>query len=231
MSGDLSVAARTGDANLIIDDGASCESLHALLGDNPGSTGHIRIDGPGSTFDVLADFTMGPSGEGTLSILGGAGVTVATVGGAYTQTPTGHLVIELTPSRGVSLQVYGDANLAGTLSVTMAEGFDPAAGESFDIIQAWSIQDMFDDLILSATPSDRELDVSYLGDRVRVTVQLLDIPGDLDGDESVGILDFLILLGSWGPCPECTPSACPADLDGDCAVGITDLLILLENWG
>ena len=95
--------------------------------------------GAGSTFDVLADFTMGGSGEGTLSILGGASVTVALVGGAYTQALTGHLGIELTPTSGVSLQVYGDANLAGSLSVTMADGFDPAAGESFDIIDAFAI--------------------------------------------------------------------------------------------
>ncbi len=57
------------------------------------------------------------------------------------------------------------------------------------------------------------------------------IPGDLDGDGTVGILDFLALLGAWGPCPApCSPS-CLADLDGDCIVGITDFLILLGNWG
>ncbi len=53
---------------------------------------------------------------------------------------------------------------------------------------------------------------------------------DLNGDGSVGILDLLILLGSWGPCPD-PPDACPADLNGDGNVGILDLLILLANWG
>jgi hypothetical protein len=51
--------------------------------------------------------------------------------------------------------------------------------------------------------------------------------GDLDGDCEVGILDFLILLGLWGPCPD----PCVADLDGDGEVGITDFLTLLGNWG
>lgn len=55
------------------------------------------------------------------------------------------------------------------------------------------------------------------------------IPGDLDGDGSVGVSDLLILLASWGPCPDC--NVCPADLDGDCTVGVSDLLILLANWG
>ena len=53
--------------------------------------------------------------------------------------------------------------------------------------------------------------------------------GDLDGDGVVGILDFLALLGAWGPCsPPC--NQCAADFDGDCQVGIADLLILLANW-
>ncbi len=55
------------------------------------------------------------------------------------------------------------------------------------------------------------------------------IPGDLDGDGSVGVTDLLILLASWGPCPDCKD--CPADIDGSCTVGVPDLLILLANWG
>jgi hypothetical protein len=53
--------------------------------------------------------------------------------------------------------------------------------------------------------------------------------GDLTGDGSVGINDFLILLSDWGPCGDC--GNCPAGFDGDCIVGITDFLILLAHWG
>ncbi len=56
------------------------------------------------------------------------------------------------------------------------------------------------------------------------------IPGDLDGDGTVGIFDLLILLSNWGPCPD-PPDPCAADLDGDGNVGILDLLALLANWG
>ncbi|NNF42625.1 MAG: hypothetical protein HKN62_06195 [Phycisphaerales bacterium] len=48
---------------------------------------------------------------------------------------------------------------------------------------------------------------------------------DLDGDGVVGFTDLLIVLSSWGPCPDC-----PADLDGDGSVGLTDLLAVLAGW-
>ena len=55
-----------------------------------------------------------------------------------------------------------------------------------------------------------------------------DVFGDIDGDGTVGIVDFLAVLSAWGPCADC--DACPADLDDDCMVGITDLLLLLAAW-
>jgi subtilisin-like proprotein convertase family protein len=50
--------------------------------------------------------------------------------------------------------------------------------------------------------------------------------GDINGDRTVGILDFLQLLSEWGPCP-----GCASDLDGDGTVGVQDFLDLLANWG
>jgi hypothetical protein len=55
--------------------------------------------------------------------------------------------------------------------------------------------------------------------------------GDIDGDGSVGVTDFLLMLAAWGPCPGPCPPSCPADLDEDCTVSVTDFLILLANWG
>jgi formylglycine-generating enzyme required for sulfatase activity len=51
-------------------------------------------------------------------------------------------------------------------------------------------------------------------------------PTDLNGDGTVGVEDFLLLLAVWGPCP-----GCPEDLDDDGEVGITDFLLLLGDWG
>jgi hypothetical protein len=51
---------------------------------------------------------------------------------------------------------------------------------------------------------------------------------DLDGDGTVDISDFAILLAAWGACQE---ACCVADLDGDGLVNVTDFLALLLNWG
>ena len=104
-----------------------------------------------------------------------------------------------------------------------------AGGEQF----VWSIQPTF-------TPDSQTAYVTteLLGSpgfsfvyAIRTGDQVMPIPGDLDGDGVVGILDFLAVLAAWGPCPGTCPPACLADVDGDCTVGILDFLILLANWG
>jgi hypothetical protein len=49
---------------------------------------------------------------------------------------------------------------------------------------------------------------------------------DLDGDGSIGVPDFLVLLSVWGPNPGHV-----ADFDGSGDVGVTDFLTLLSHWG
>ncbi len=53
------------------------------------------------------------------------------------------------------------------------------------------------------------------------------LPGDVNGDGSVGLGDLLAVLSNWG----CEGCLCPADANDDCAVGLGDLLMVLSNWG
>ena len=57
--------------------------------------------------------------------------------------------------------------------------------------------------------------------------------GDINYDGVVNTTDLLMLLGSWGDCPEPPepPEPCPADVNGDGTVNTADLLALLGTWG
>ena len=54
-----------------------------------------------------------------------------------------------------------------------------------------------------------------------------DVPGDLDGDGTVGGSDLGLLIASWGVCG--TPD-CPGDLNGDGRVDGADLGLLFGHW-
>ena len=56
------------------------------------------------------------------------------------------------------------------------------------------------------------------------------VPGDVDGDGIVNVVDLLIMLGNWGACPAPCPPNCPGDVNADCLVDVQDLLIVLGNW-
>ena len=86
------------------------------------------------------------------------------------------------------------------------------------------------DVIALDVDDDGVLDLVAVNDEYVSVVVNRSRLGDLDGDGVVGILDFLIVLGNWGPCPDPCPP-CLGDADGDCQVGITDFLIVLGNWG
>ena len=83
--------------------------------------------------------------------------------------------------------------------------------------------------VQAGTFMDNEVPPSRLGQASFDVTFDVTILGDLNGDDTVGAVDLLILLASWGRCADCND--CPADLNGDCTVGAADLLILLVNWG
>lgn len=53
-----------------------------------------------------------------------------------------------------------------------------------------------------------------------------ECPGDLDGDDSIGFSDVLIVLSDWGCSGDCT-----SDVDDDDSVEFSDVLIILSDWG
>jgi len=54
-------------------------------------------------------------------------------------------------------------------------------------------------------------------------------PGDLDGDDVIGIRDLLAVLANWGDVG--SAADCVSDLNGDGGVDAMDLTVLIEVWG
>ncbi len=80
---------------------------------------------------------------------------------------------------------------------------------------------------------DRALYVSQLNvpsapeDRILRIVPLC--PADLHVDGVVNVIDLIVVLSNWGPCPP--EGECPGDIDDDGVVGVLDLVALLSAWG
>jgi hypothetical protein len=135
---------------------------------------------------------------------------------------------KLQPQSGVEFDTVGNAvAIAGSRALVGAPG-DSSQGSQAGALHAFT-GFVGTDCNDNGTADDCEILSGAVADTNGNGVpDSCDLPGDIDGDGTVGIVDFLALLSAWGPCADC--GACPADLDGDCMVGITDLLLLLAAW-
>jgi hypothetical protein len=149
-----------------------------------------------------------------------------------------------------AVAVYDDGDgpslyMAGWYTFINGEPFSRIARwddgtESWDHVAGGANLDVTSLLVAPGSGSDAVMYVGGLftavggvpANRIAMWVGCADepgIPGDLNGDGVVDVLDLLILLDAWGACDDC--NECPADLNGDCSVDVLDLLILLDNWG
>jgi hypothetical protein len=110
----------------------------------------------GATVVLTSTLTLGPQSvlqgqDGTISgnvlnqamVQPGAPVGLLTITGNYTQTNSGTLAIEIggaaVGSEYDQLQVNGTATLDGTLALSLVNGFDPAVGSTFVVMQYGSV--------------------------------------------------------------------------------------------
>ena len=152
-------------------------------------------------------------------------------------TATGDGVIRIHSPDGT---VIDDAFVTGLgENLCLAVGPDGVWGDQLYAISAGNLLRIDDEGIITVVGTGFTADIddlefgpggvlytsSDIGDQIlRIGVSC---EADLDGDEIVGIGDFLLVLAQWGPCPP----ECLGDVDGDGEVGILDLLLILASWG
>ena len=102
----------------------------------------------------------------------GASAGTLNLSAHYTQS--GELAVEIggtTPGTGHDvLAVTSNAVLAGTLRVSLIDGFNPAAGQSFTVLTAGAVSGTFDTTNLPALAGGLDWQVSYAGNVVSLGV-------------------------------------------------------------
>lgn len=119
------------------------------------------------------------------------------------------------------------ASLVGDAGLPFFEGGNVTSQSAVDNVELLSIDGL--------APGDYVLELRHVSSGVSsVTAgmawyfsdpEVVDVPGDLDGDGQVGVNDLLLVIAQWN----CT-SDCTADADGDGTVNVSDLLIVIANW-
>ena len=150
--------ADTGAALLELQDGAMLRADAVIVGETGTLRGNGRIDA-----DVTNNGRLAPGlSAGQLDIMGN-----------YTQLDEGTLSIEIGGNNpGIDqdyLNIFGAANLAGTLDVSLLDGYQFNLGESFDILYASIVFGTFDDLLFPIF-NGMTFDIVYDLNTVRLTV-------------------------------------------------------------
>lgn len=184
------------------------------------------VDGD-MTLDTGVDLgAIGLRNDAQLGI-GESGAGIATVD-RFMAMPTSNWSVEIGGDQPATefdrLEVAGDVELAGTLTVERINGFEPKAGATFEFL-AWSgtRTGQFD-----AVVSCDGAQVIY--GRQSAWIEFasgISIPGDLNDDGVVDGNDLAIVLGQWGGCPS---SCCAADLNHDGTVDGADIALVLGLW-
>lgn len=166
--------AKTGSGMLILN------GVNTYSGGTSVSAGTLEIgDASHPTASILGDVTVGSAGtlRGHGSIGGnvtndgvvrpGGSIGTLTILGNYTQSPTGTLFVDVSPTTASQLRVGGTATLAGTLNVLYGPGTYSAT--SFRIVDAGTVTGRFAS-VTSNAPAELAQSVQNLADGSTLTL-------------------------------------------------------------
>ena len=125
------------------------------------------------------------------------------------------------------LHVTGALSYAGPLTVLLVPGYDPAPGDSFEVLTFGTRSGTIDPVTLPDCVPGRPIRAEFEPNRLLVGVY--DLFADLNCDCAVGFDDLNLLLANYN-----APSGMSygdGDLDGDGDVDFDDLNLLLSVYG
>ncbi len=215
---------------------------HTYGGDTTVAGGALVVTGsldPDSDVTVQSGATLGGTGSvGDVTVIGG---TVAP--GSDADPTSGFTVrsLNLAPDATVAMRLAGpdagqfdaldveqQAALAGTLTVSLLDGFSPTAGQAFDLIDAQTFTGAFDAIDLPALAPGLAWDDQQL-DTDGILAVVIDLPGDFDLDGDVDGFDLGIWQTGFGTTGGAAITDGDADSDGD--VDAFDLGLWQLNFG
>lgn len=187
------------------------------LVDSTGGAGHLTADVEGLTIY----YAGGNGGYLIASSQGSSTLVIYERGGNNQYLMTFHVtsgngIDDVTGTDGLDVTNVDLGPLFPFGAFIAQDNVNPGAHQNFKLVR-W-------DAIALAAPQPLVIDTSSWDPRA--------ITGDINNDGTVDVVDMLLLLAAWGPCPQCPgPQECPADLNGNCQVSIVDFLALLLHWG
>lgn len=209
----------TSAATINLDDAVDVLNLggDATIASDATFTGSGRlVNLAGSTLQTEDNAAVGVTLEnaGTMTIGSSPGELEVE---AFEQASTGVLEIELAgelAGQFDQITVANNANLAGTLDVSLIAPFEPELGDSFAIVETLfgNVVGSFDTTILPVF-GDLTLDVIYESQSVLLEVVEV-LPGDYNNDEAVDIADYTVWRDNLGA----PAGTLPNDTTGD-AIG------------
>jgi hypothetical protein len=161
----------------------------------------------------------------------GSSAGAITIEGDYTQTTAGTIHMELGGTQAGlqydQLIVDGDAVLAGTLTVSLINGFQPAAGTTFDLLLGNDVSGEFSSVEQSPFGGALGFQLLYLADRVQAVAAPF-LTGDFNADGIVNAADYTIWRDLDGT--STTPFG-TGDANGDQLVDAADYALWRANFG
>jgi T5SS/PEP-CTERM-associated repeat protein len=178
----------------------------------------------------------GISGTGNVyfeaDVTPGASPATASFGGTVSLGSTSALLIELggvaAGAQYDQLHVTDGLILGGSLEVTLIDGFVPAAGNTFDILDWGALTGTFSSLSLPVLSGGKMWNTSQLYATGVLSVIAAIVPGDFDNDGDVDGADFVAWQTNL-PKPNGATLA-QGDADGDGDVDGADFVVWQTNF-